>query len=117
MTTQEIANRLVSLCRQGDFKTIYQELYSPEIVSVEMDGTAVNGFDGIQAKGKEWNEGIAEMHETWVGDPVVSGNWFSLPMSMKLTYKGQSEPTNFEEICVYQVQDQKIVKEQFFYNQ
>jgi len=32
MTTTEIANRLVELCRKGDFTACYEELYSPRMV-------------------------------------------------------------------------------------
>lgn len=117
MTTQDIANRLVELCSKGEYQTCYQELYSPEIVSIENDGTSVNGFEAMAEKGKQWNAGIAEMHDSWMGTPVVSGNWFSLPMGMKMTRTGESSPTTFEEICVYQVQNGKIVKEQFFYDE
>ena len=117
MTTQEIANKLVEHCRKGSYEECYQELYSPDIVSVENDGTQVKGFDGIQKKGKDWNEGIEEFKDSSVGDPVVSGNYFSVPMSMTLKFKGAEQQTDFREICVYQVQDGKIVKEQFFYDE
>jgi len=116
MTTQEIANRLVELCSKGDYKTCYEELYSPEIKSIEADGSSVVGFEALAAKGKEWNESIEEFKDSGIGQPVVSGNWFSVPMHMTLRYKGAPEATKFEEICVYQVKDGKIVQEQFFYD-
>ena len=116
MTTQEIATRLVELVGKGEFQTCYQELYSPEIISIEADGSTVNGFEGIQAKGKEWNAGIETFHGSSIGEAVVSGNYFALPMSMTITYKGATEPVKFQEICLYHVNDGKIVKEQFFYD-
>ena len=116
MTTQEIANRLVELCRKGEFQTCYQELYSPEIQSIEADGTTSKGFAEIAEKGKKWNEGIEAFHSSSVGDPIVAGNFFSLPMSMNMTMKGAPGPTDFHEVCVYQVKDGKVVKEQFFYD-
>lgn len=116
MTTQKIANRLVELCKKGKYQQCYQELYSPEIQSVEADGTTAVGFAALAKKGKEWNAGIKQFHSSSIGAPQVNGNWFTLPMSMKLTYKGQKKPTEFKEICVYQVKDSKVVKEQFFYD-
>ena len=115
MTVQEIANRLVDYCRKGEYETCYQELYSPEIESIEPDGTVSKGFEELAAKGKEWNARIKEFHGSTVGDPIVSGNFFSLPMSMNVTFEGAPGPTQFEEICVYEVTDGKVVKEQFFY--
>ncbi len=37
MTTQEIANRLVELCRQGDFKTAQEELLAEDAMSIEQE--------------------------------------------------------------------------------
>lgn len=116
MTTKQIANRLVSLCKKGEYQKCYQELYSPEIQSVEADGSSHVGFAALAQKGKEWNARIKTMHKSEIGNPIVSGNHFSLPMSMKVTYKGAPKPVDFNEICVYQVKKGKIVKEQFFYD-
>ena len=37
MTTRDIANRLVSLCRQGNNQIAVDELYANDIVSMEVD--------------------------------------------------------------------------------
>jgi hypothetical protein len=34
MTTQEIADRLVELCRAGDYDTCYDELFSDDVITV-----------------------------------------------------------------------------------
>lgn len=117
MTTQEIANRLIELVRAGDFKTVYSELYSPDIVSVENDGSKVNGLDGIAKKGEEWNASLESFNGSGIGDAIVSGNYFSLPMWMDVKFKGAPESVKFNEICVYQCKDGKVVKEQFFYDE
>ena len=117
MTPTEIANKLVAYCRKGEFQECYKELYSPEIISVENDGSSVKGFEEMAEKGKQWNAGIKEFHSSETGDPIVSGNYFSLPMKMSITYQGADAPVNFEEICVYQVKDGKVVREQFFYDE
>ena len=49
-----------------------------------------------------------------VSDPVVAGDFFSCSMMVDLTTKEQGR-NKMEEICVYEVQDGKIVKEQFFH--
>jgi len=118
MTTQEIANKLVEYCRQGQYDKCYAELYSPEIVSIEPKGAqmeVVHGFDGIAKKGKVWQESMVEMHGNSVGDPIVNGNFFSLSMTMDATFQAPVGREKMEEICVYEVKDGKIVKEQFFY--
>ncbi len=118
MTTQEIANKLVDLCRKGDYKTIYQELYSPDCVSIEPKGAKMevcNGLKEMAAKGKAWNESMEEFHDSSVGDPIVAGNHICMTMMMDATFKGVGRE-KMDELCVYEVQDGKIVKEQFFYN-
>lgn len=119
MTTQEVANKLVELCRKGDFQTVYQELYSPECVSLEPKGAPMevcNGMEEIAAKGKAWNESMEEFHGSEIGEPVVAGNHFCMAMSMDATFKEVGRE-KMDELCLYEVKDGKIVKEQFFYTQ
>ena len=122
MDTREVANRLVELCRDGKGQQAQDELYANDAVSVEMDGmeasgmpTVAKGMDAIREKGRVFNEGIEAVHGGTVGDPIVVGNWFSVTMTMDATMKGRGR-VNMEEICVYQVKDGKIVREQFFYD-
>ena len=121
MNTEAIAKRLVELCREGKGKEAQDELYSEDAVSIEMEGLPpgalgnAKGLDAIREKGRQFNEGIVEMHGGSVGDPIVAGNWFSVVMTMDATFKTHGR-VNMQEICVYQVKDGKIVREQFFYD-
>ena len=117
MTTQEIADKVVEYCRQGKYQECYQELYSQDCVSIEPKGAMMERAEGLEQmaeKGKKWNEMVEEMHGGSVGDPIVAGNHFSCTMSMDCTFKGMGRQ-KMDEICVYEVQDGKVVKEQFFY--
>lgn len=120
MKTKEIATKLVDWCKQGDFEKPYQELYSPNIVSIENDGTTeggiVKGFDGIQKKGEWWQENF-EVHNTTVSEPIVADNWFSVKFEMDTTHRPSGKRSTMSEIAVYEVKEGKIVKEQFFYDQ
>ena len=54
LTTQEVANRLVSLCREGKFVDAIQELYAPLVVSIEPDGGhGRGGQDNTEQQGAE----------------------------------------------------------------
>lgn len=118
MTTQEIANRLVELCRKGDYATCYKELYSPNAKSIEPNSDfgppVTEGMDNILKKGEAFNEMIEEMHGGTVGAPIVAGNHFSCAMMVDWTMKGMGRQ-KMEELCVYKVEDGKIVSEQFFF--
>lgn len=117
MNTQEVANRLVALCRQGQNMQAVEELYAPNVVSREVAGAPnelVEGFENVKAKSVQWYEMVETVHGGSVSDPVVAGNHFSCAMTMDITMKGQARST-IEEVCVYEVKDGKIVGEQFFY--
>jgi len=117
MTTQEIANQLVDYCRNNNEEKAYQELYSPNITSLEMvePMKEVHGMDGIQKKGQWWQENF-EVHGTEVSDPLVADNHFTVRFWMDTTHKPSGQRSQMNELGVYQVQDGKIIKEQFFYD-
>ncbi len=117
MTTQEIANKLVEYCRSGDYENCYKELYSSDCISLEPPGAMIERAEGLEAmaeKGKKWNESMEEFHGSSVGEPIVAGNHFSIPMMVDATFKNRGRQKT-EEICVYEVKDGRIIKEQFFY--
>lgn len=120
MNTQQVADRLAALCREGKYEEAQNELYADDATSVEMAGAGgplgdVQGLDAIREKGRKWAEDIVEIHGGSVSDPVVAGDWFSIAMGIDATYKSMGRMP-MEEICVYRVRDGKIVHEQFFYN-
>ncbi|HRI78344.1 MAG TPA: nuclear transport factor 2 family protein [Cyclobacteriaceae bacterium] len=117
MNTQQIANRLVELCRQGKIPQAMEELYDNEIVSVEPDHAPVKSAKGkaaVMEKGKQFASMIEERHGGSFSDPVVGGRYFSAAMVLDATFKGQGR-MKLEEICVYEVKEGKIVREQFFF--
>ena len=115
-STQEIAQELVKHCRSGEFHKAY-ELYDENCVSIEPKGAQLElaeGMDAIRAKGEQWNAMVEEFHSSEVSEPIVAANFFSLTMNLEVTFKGAGR-TKMEEVCVYEVQNGKVVKEQFFY--
>jgi len=118
MTTQQIASRLVELCRQGKFEEAQNELFSKDAVSIEPYATPefakeTKGLDAIHEKGKKWEGMVEEMHHMEVSDPMVASNTFACTMRMDITTRGRGR-MDMTELCVYQVKDGKIVSEEFF---
>ena len=116
-TTQEVADFLVSACRKGDFESPIEELYGANIVSIEPEGAQMReavGKEAVIEKGKQFNEMVEEFHGIEVSDPVVADNFFAVSMKMDVTYKGAPRMT-MEEVCLYQVDDGKIIREEFSY--
>ncbi|MHA7057143.1 SnoaL-like domain-containing protein [Aquimarina sp. M1] len=118
MKTQDVANRLVELCRQGENMQALKELYAEDIVSKEMPGApnaVVSGKDAVTKKSQEWYASVEEFHGSEISDPVVTENHFSCKMKMDCTFKNQGR-MQIEELAVYNVTNGKIVEEQFFYS-
>ena len=118
MTTQEIANRLVELCRKGDFEAAQADLFSEDAMSIEPFATPAfeketKGMKAIKEKGEKWNSMVQEMHGVTVSDPLVASDSFACTMRMDVTMKERGK-MDMTELCVYQVKDGKIVAEQFF---
>lgn len=121
MNTEAVAKRLVELCRKGEFEQAQRELYASDAVSIEMPGAPAGalgdakGLEAIYEKGRQFNAMVETMHGGSVGDPLVAGHWFSVVMTMDVTFKGRGR-TQMAELCVYRVRDGKVVSEQFFYD-
>lgn len=118
MKTQEIAEKLVAWCNKEDYASCYQNLYSPNIVSLEPEWAEKPRAEGMEAAGKkgEWWENTFEVHSTEVSEPTVAENWFSVRFDMDTTHKASGQRSQSSEIAVYQVKEGKIVQEQFFYD-
>ena len=118
MTTKEVADRLSQLFKEYKWKEALEELFSQDAVSIEPAHSpglqTVEGLDNIKKKGDKFNEMVEEMHGGWVGEPIVGGNFIAVAMGMDVTMKGSGR-MKMDEICLYEVKDGKIVKEQFFY--
>ncbi|WP_266180165.1 nuclear transport factor 2 family protein [Dyella humicola] len=122
MSTETVAKRLIALCRHGRFEEAQHELYAKDAVSIEPEASAqgplgnVKGLHAILQKGKRFQEAVTEMHGVEVSDPLVAGNWFSIVMTLDATMKEYGR-VSMSEVCVYHVKDEKIVHEQFFFDQ
>jgi hypothetical protein len=118
MTIQQIAHRLVELCRQGEFDKAQKELFAEDAVSIEPEASPgfekeTKGLAALEEKGKNFSEMVEKVHGITISDPVVGGNAFAISLNMDTTMKGQGRAP-MAEICVYKVKDGKIVSEQFF---
>jgi len=118
MSTQVVANRLVELSRQGKIQDVLKELFAAHAVSIEpnesMGPRMVSGLPSILEKSKMFDSMVETFHGSKISDPQVAGDFFSISWWIDSTMKGQGR-TQMQEICVYKVENGKIVSEQFFY--
>jgi len=118
MTTQEIAERLVNLCRETKYEIAQKELYAADAISIEPYATPdfqkeTKSLPAIIEKGRKFVAMVEATHAHAVSDPVVAGNSFACTMRMDVTMKGKGR-MDMTELCVYEVKDGKIISEQFY---
>ncbi len=119
LTTMEIANSLVDLCKQGKNAEAMKTLYANDIVSIEAgappgQSRESHGMDATMAKGQWWVDNH-EVHDAKVGGPWPNGDQFIVTFRYDITFKPQSKRFVMEEAALYTIKDGKIVREEFFY--
>jgi len=117
MTTREIADRLVTLCREGKVEIAQGELYAEDAVNLEPYGTPTfpqetRGLKAIIEKGRKFTALIEQVHAVSISDPLVAGSSFAFAMQLDVTIRGQGR-MSMDELCVYEVKDGKIISERF----
>jgi ketosteroid isomerase-like protein len=116
---QEVAHRLVDLCREGRNVDAINELYADKVVSIEPEGSPMPGKtvgkEAVLASTNYWFSTVKEIHSAYISDPIVSDNFFACTMDIDATYKEQGR-NEMNELCVFEVKNGKIVTSQFFYN-
>ena len=117
MTTQEIANQLVTLCRKRDFEKAQTDLFADDAVSIEPQVTPafekeIKGLPAILEKGRKFNSMVEKMNGVTLSDAIVAGNSFAVTMHLDAVMKERG-PIDMTELCVYKVKDGKIISEEF----
>jgi hypothetical protein len=118
MTTKEIADRLVNFCRKADWAGAHNSLYARNAKSTEPYETpefpkVTEGLEAIRKKGDRFDAMVEQLHSIEISDPLVAGNAIAFRMEMDMTMKGKGRMKS-PELCVYQVEDGKIISEEFF---
>ncbi|PTQ95680.1 SnoaL-like protein [Mucilaginibacter yixingensis] len=118
MTTQEIADKFVQHLQAGKFMDAIDDFYADDIVSHEMPGIPNERTEGkaaVRNKSAEWEASVQSINSAEVSDAQVAGNFFSISLKMDVTFKERGQ-MNIEEIAVYEVKNDKIVSDRFFYS-
>jgi hypothetical protein len=115
MSVKTVAGRFVELCSQGKNFDVMRTMYAPNIVSVEGDGAETAGQGPVIRKSEVWQENNA-IHSERVRGPYFNGpDEFAVHFTFDVTRKATGKRVTLEEVGVYTVNDDKITREQFFY--
>lgn len=121
--TMQVGKRLVELCKQGKNVQAVEELYSPNIVSIEAIANPqmpqrMEGKAAIKGK-NEWWVNNHEIHGGETNGPWPHGDRFIVHFKFDVTAKEgpmKGKRMQLEEAGLYTVKDGKIVQEEFFYD-
>ena len=119
MSVRTVGKQFVDLCRQGKNFDVMRTMYAPDIVSVEGDGAETKGQAAVIRKSEQWVE-VNDFHGETVQGPFFSGGTdragqFAVYFTLDITRKATGKRLTLEEVGLYTVKDDKIVREQFFY--
>lgn len=123
MDTKQVGERLVELCREGRNLDVLEELYSPDIVSVEAISmpdmpAEMSGIDAIRGKNQWWFANH-EIHSANAAGPFPHGDRFAVHYTFDVTAKDgpmAGQRMTIDEVALYTVAAGKIVREEFFYS-
>ena len=117
MNTEEVATKLVELCRNREWRKALDELYAKDIVSVEaheMENmpAEMRGIDEVRGK-TDWWEKNMEVHSAKVSGPFVARDTFVVQFDIDVTDKASKKRMQMSEVGVYKVKDGKVAREEF----
>jgi hypothetical protein len=120
MTTKEIGQKLVELCKAGNNHEAMQTLYSPDIVSIEAgappgQSPEAKGLAACVEKGKQFAQ-AHEIHSAKIDGPFPNGDRFTVIFDYDITRRPDNQRFNMKEVALYTVKGDKIVREEFFYS-
>jgi hypothetical protein len=118
MTTQQVADRLVWLIREGKNLQAIDELYANDVISKEPKGhphELTSGIGKVRKNVEVFEANVLEMHAITASDPLVEGNYFAFTLEIDATYRNHGR-SRMRELCLYKARDGKVITDEFFYD-
>lgn len=116
MSTMELADTLVALCRQGRNLEAIETLYADDVVSFEVTEPMreTRGLDNVLGKARWW-QGAHEVHGASVDGPWPHGDRFIVRFQFDVTQKETGHRIQMDEVGLFTVRNGKVAEETFFY--
>ncbi|TPV95115.1 MAG: nuclear transport factor 2 family protein [Myxococcales bacterium FL481] len=120
MSAHDIGKKLVAFCRDRNNLDSINTLYADNVVSVESVAPAggqrvAEGIEAVRGK-NQWWETNHEIHSSEVSDPYPHGDdKFAVRFTYDVTNKPSGQRIKMDEIGVFTVHGDKVVREEFFY--
>jgi hypothetical protein len=120
MLTMDIAKRYVELVAEHKNEECLKELFATDAVSVEAGAPpgqerSARGLEAIRAKSKWWADNHT-VHNASVDGPYPHDDRFAVRFSYEVTFKPENRRFTMNEVGLFTIKNDKIVKEEFFYS-
>jgi SnoaL-like protein len=116
MSIQAFGKKFVEMCNQGKNFEVMRTMYAPDIVSVEGDGEETVGQAPVIRKSEVWQSNNM-VHGEKLRGPFFNGpDQFAIHFTFEVTPKATGKRITFEEVGIYTVDDDRITREEFFYD-
>ncbi len=120
MTTADVAQGYVSLCRRGEFDEAMARFFSADHVrfeplDVREPPIEMHGMEGIRQGSREFAE-QHEIHDVEVDGPFVGGMRFAAGFSIDATFTPTGRRATIRKLDVYTVQAGAIVRSEVYYS-
>jgi hypothetical protein len=114
-TIHQIADRLISLCREQKFVEAYKELYGEEAESIDPMYSLMPPARGLITLIEREKQFLAKatINEIKISEPLISGKYFAIHIHMDFNIEDRGRKI-VDELAVYNVKGGKIVRQQFF---
>ena len=121
MSAKEIGQKLVQFCKEGKNLESINTLYADDVESIEaatppMGDRVAKGIEAVRGKNQWWTENH-EVHSASVAGPYPHGeDRFAVRFNYDVTNKPSGQRMQMDEIGVFTVKNNKVVKEEFYYD-
>lgn len=121
MSVETVAGKFMELCNLGKHFEVMRTMYAPEMVSVEGDGRETVGKEAVIHKSEVFQGNNAITGQDlrgpfFCGDANAGSGKFAVYASITFTPKAGGGPQTHEEVGLYTVKNDKITREEFFYD-
>ena len=112
----QVGRDIVAMFNNGQMQEIEAKYWSPNVVSVEGEHVAMawHGRKAVEEKNNGWMA-THKLHGASAEGPYVGASGFAIKFAMDVEDTTNNSRVLMEEVGVYQIQNGKIIREEFMY--
>lgn len=118
LSTQEVAERFSELASQEKWFDIQDELFADNVRSIYPPNSPYFGYaegkEAVRKKGEDFVSRIEAVHKRHTTQAIAGSKYFAVGREVDITVQGHGR-IQINQIMLYEVENGKIISEQFFY--